>query len=88
MTNPVAFRHYWQEDLRSNIVYRYARADNSPSQSGDENRSHQYFATNLIWSPVDAVDIGLELLIGERENKDRRSVDATRLQLSFIWRLP
>ncbi len=83
-----AYRHYWREDLRSNVIYRRAEADNSPTQLGDELRSLQYLAANLIWRPVDSVDIGVEYLFGQRENKDRQRADANRLQLSFIWRLP
>lgn len=84
----LAYKHYWREDLRSNLVYRRAKADNTPAQASTELRSIQYVATNLIWRPVESVDIGIEYLFGQRENKDRRSADANRLQFSFIWRLP
>lgn len=84
----IAYRHYWRDDLRSNLVYRYGRVDNTPAQRGDAVRSIQYLATNLIWRPVDAVDIGLEYIHGQRESKDGRDANANRCQLSFIWRLP
>ena len=84
----IAYQHYWRDDLRSNFVFRHAQADNAPGQVGTEFRSLQYLATNLIWRPVDPVDIGVEYLFGQRESKDRRRADANRLQFSFIWRLP
>ena len=84
----IAYQHFWREDLRSNIVYRKARADNSPIQTGSAYRSLSYFATNLIWTPVESVDVGFEVLQGQRESKDLQSENATRFQFSITWRLP
>lgn len=84
----IAYQHYWREDLRSNVAYRWAQLDNSATQAGDALRSVQYLAANLIWRPVPQVDFGVEYLFGQRENKNGQSADANRLQFSFIWRLP
>ena len=84
----VAYQHYWRDDLRSNIAYRWGQLDNSPTQPGDALRSVQYLAVNLIWRPIPQLDIGAEYLFGQRENKDRIFADANRLQFSAIWRLP
>ena len=49
-------------------------------------------ATNVIWRPVDVVDIGInigaEYRCGQREDKDRSQAVANRLQFNFIWLLP
>ncbi len=84
----LAFQHFWRDDLRSNLAYRWSQADNSDTQDGDAFHSVQYLAANLIWRPTSQVDVGVEYLFGQRENKNGLSHDANRLQFSFIWRLP
>ena len=42
---------------------------------------------NVIWSPYRLVDIGAELLWGERRNKDGSSGDTWRAQFAVIYRL-
>ncbi len=84
----IAYLHYWRDDLRSNLVYRQAKASSLPSQSGSELQAIQYAAGNLIWTPVEFIDIGVEYLFGQRQNIDNARSDASRLQFSIIWRLP
>lgn len=41
---------------------------------------------NLLFSPTPRIDLGVELLWGERENKNRSNGYATQLQLAAIYR--
>ena len=36
---------------------------------------------NLLWSPISAIDLGVEFLWGERMNKDGERGNATQFQL-------
>lgn len=68
----VAYRHFWMEGLRSNIVYSYGEADNdmdifTSTAAGVINKNIQTGHFNLIWSPVPKIDLGLEYIYGYRE---------------------
>jgi hypothetical protein len=41
-----------------------------------------YFAGNLVWSPIDHMDIGGEYLWGQRDNKNGDVGTARRIQFS------
>jgi len=40
---------------------------------------------DLIWSPYENVDLGIEALYGLRENKDRQDGTANRIQISGTY---
>jgi hypothetical protein len=78
-----AYQHHWGGRLRSSIAGAYFKADNpvmlTTRQVTDE--SWNGFA-NLIWNPVDPLDIGIELLYAERTLEDGRTGDLRRLMIS------
>jgi hypothetical protein len=78
-----AYQHHWGGRLRSSIAGSYFKADNpvmlTTRQVTDE--SWNGFA-NLIWNPVDPLDIGIELLYAERTLEDGRTGDLRRLMIS------
>ncbi len=78
-----AYQHHWGNRLRSSVAGSYFKADNpvllTSRQVTDE--SWNAFA-NLIWNPVDPLDIGIELLYAERSLEDGRSGDLRRLMVS------
>ena len=84
-----SYHHKWNELFRSNLAYRSAYEKNSPLQPLDAHRYNQYVACNLICSPLEnnLLDVGLEYLWGNRQNKDGQSNDAHRLQFSAIFRI-
>lgn len=47
-----------------------------------DNRSLQQAHLNVIYSPVPAVDLGIELILGQRKNFQRQTGDLERLLLS------
>ncbi len=81
-----AVQHWWTDNLRSNAVYGYVKADNADFVPGDTFESSQYVAVNLIWSPIPRIDAGIEYLWGQRENDNGRSGTANRIQLGFLFR--
>lgn len=56
-------------------------ADNNRSiQDDDSLDTTMYAAANLVWSPIEKMDIGLEYLWGERKNKNDDVGTAQRVQ--------
>ncbi len=84
----VGYTQQWTDCLNSNFTYGENSLDNTLLQDpGDVHRT-TYLAVNLIWNPVDRVRVGIEYLYGLRENVDRDSADAHRIQSAFIFDLP
>lgn len=78
-----AYRHQWSDKLRSNIAGGYFRADNPVLLTTDQVTDESWNAfVNLIWSPVEPLDIGVELLYAERQLEDGQSGNLQRLQFS------
>jgi len=84
----VGYRHFWTPNLRSGIVFAIARLDNQPAQGDDAIRQTRSPHLNLVWSPWHLVDVGAEIMWGERENKDGSKGDATRLHFAIKFRFP
>jgi DcaP outer membrane protein len=77
-----AYRHVWSPGWRSNLIYSVQRVDNDAALTGLAiNRSAQSVRGNLIWSPAAGLDLGAELMFGERELQSGVSGDMTRLAL-------
>jgi hypothetical protein len=78
-----AYQHHWGGRLRSSVAGAYFKADNpvmlTTRQVTDE--SWNGFA-NLIWNPVDPLDVGIELLYAERTLEDGRTGDLRRVMIS------
>jgi hypothetical protein len=78
----VTYRHFWAARLRSSATYSWARVDIGDIVAPEALRSVKYASGNLLWSPYDKVDFGLELMWGKRENQDAASGTARRIQFS------
>jgi hypothetical protein len=77
----LAYRHYWLDALRSSLVYSYGEADNDADVVGESvNKRFQSVHANLIWSPIPAVNLGLEYLWGQRELENDEDGDLNRVQ--------
>ena len=77
-----SYRHLWSSQWRSNLTYSTQTVDNDRSIIGlASNKSAQSVRGNLIWTPIPAMDIGAELMYGERELESGVSGDMTRLQV-------
>ncbi len=74
------FRHFWSDNLRSNLIGSVTVLDNVLIGTSVEE-THTVFA-NLIWSPVPRVDMGIEFIWSELELLNGTSADLSRLQVS------
>jgi len=78
-----SFRHFWNEQWRSNLTLGYLSIDNDTALTGmgatsDASSVH----VNLIYSPVPKMDFGVELMYANREVESGADGDMTRLQFS------
>ena len=77
-----AYRHFWTEGLRSNLVLSSISISNSTGTAAAANRSSESAHVNLIWSPVANTDLGIEYLYAMRKTEDGLSGRLNRLQAS------
>ena len=84
----VGITHNWTEYLSSNFTYAENSVDNTPFQEPDDVHRTTYLAANLIWSPLDRVDVGIEYLYGTLENVEGAVGKANRIQTAVIFYLP
>ena len=87
MSGFIAFRHFWTPTLRSTIELS-AASSNPPGGTADGvNRSDRSQHLNLVWSPVDAVNLGAELLHGERTvvGGDKGSLNRVQLSAQYLF---
>lgn len=82
----LSFEKWWRDGLRSTFIASFVDVDNPDFQPGEAYRRTQRVSGNLIWSPVPRVDVGGELLWGQREDKDGSTGDASQFQLSVRYR--
>ena len=75
-----SWRHAWSPTVRTNLMYSMAHFDNDQSLTGFgvTERAHSMHA-NVIYSPFPKLDIGAELIYGERFLEDDREGDLKRL---------
>ncbi|HLI14282.1 MAG TPA: hypothetical protein VKY65_22020, partial [Alphaproteobacteria bacterium] len=63
------YQHFWTDQLRSTLAYGSQSTDWQgpvPTSAGStEVKRAQTIHANLIWSPVKAVNVGLEFMWGE-----------------------
>lgn len=77
-----SYRHVWSPQWRSNLTWSAQSVDNDRALVGPGvNKFAQSLRANLIWTPIPAMDVGAELMFGERELESGASGDMTRLQV-------
>ena len=77
-----AYRHFWTDALRSNVVLSSASASNPAGTPAGTNRDTQSAHVNLIWSPVANTDLGVEYILASRRTEDGQSGHLNRLQVA------
>ena len=73
-----SFQHWWSRKARSTWVYSWVRVNNADFQAGDAYDRTDRATMNLLFSPVPRIDIGGEILWGQR--KDRSGSTGTAMQ--------
>jgi hypothetical protein len=77
-----AYRHYWSDQWRSNLVLSSASENNPSGSPAATNKSTRSAHLNLIWSPVPNSDLGLEYIYANRETEDGLRGHLNRIQAS------
>jgi hypothetical protein len=77
-----AYRHFWADQLRSNLVLSGATENNPADAPATTNKSTQSAHVNLIWSPVSNTDLGVEYIHANRKTEDGLKGHLSRLQVS------
>jgi hypothetical protein len=78
----------WNDRLSSNFTYAENGLTNDEDLLPDQIRRLTYLACNLIYSPSDRTDVGIEYLYGKRQDFDGQFGIANRVQVAFTWYLP
>ena len=74
--------HFWTPDLRSTLEISAASSTPPDATANGVNLSDRSQHLNLIWSPVAAANLGVELIQGRRTVVGGDSGSLNRLQLS------
>jgi hypothetical protein len=75
-----AYRHYWFDQLRSNLVLSTASENNPAGAPANTNKSTASAHVNLIWSPAPNADLGIEYIYADRKTEDGLKGHLNRLQ--------
>ena len=70
-----AYRHWWTQRTRSNFVYSYVEADNPSDARESANEKFHSVHVNIITTPIERVDIGLEYIYAKRNIEGRVESD-------------
>ncbi len=81
-----AYNHYWTDALNSSFVLAHAETDSPAYQLDSSIESVTSAHVNLIWFPYKSVSTGVEVMWGERQNKDGAKGDAVRLQAMLKYK--
>ena len=82
----VAWRHVFDPKLRGNLMVSRAQFDNDTNWTGfGVTKSAQSIHANLIYSPFPKLDIGAELIFGNRELESGADGDLRRLHTSVKY---
>jgi hypothetical protein len=73
----------WTKSLSSALGYSFTKVWNTNFQEGSAFHKGEYGSGNLLWSPVERLVTGLELLWGKRTDNNGNTGDDVRSQFTF-----
>lgn len=81
-------QHAWSGVLRSSLVYGHTRNFNDEGfgSTADLNRKLDEVFVNLIWSPVEQIDAGVEYVWGRRRTEADQTGEVRRIQASARYK--
>jgi hypothetical protein len=87
------YEHVWKEwertrrmNLRSALIWSFVTVDNLDFQFPDAYKRTNRYSVNIVFSPIERIDLGVEYIYGTRENFDGQKGSAAQLQLVGIFR--
>ncbi|WP_404401846.1 porin [Idiomarina seosinensis] len=84
-----AYRHFWTEQVRTNVVYSRGWSDNDDAMlnlTGDTTEYSQRLAVNLMYSPDPSLTFGAEISQANRETEAGIDGDLNRLQFMAMYK--
>lgn len=80
--------HDWNGKLSSNLTFAESHFRNTSGQPSTDVNNLTYLAANVIWTPLERFEVGVEYLYGKREDISGQSGLANRLQFAVFYYLP
>ncbi len=80
--------HDWNSKLSSNFTFAESHFRNTSGQPSTDINNLTYLAANVIWTPLERFEVGVEYLYGKREDISGQSGLANRLQFAVFYYLP
>ena len=80
--------HDWNSKLSSNFTIAESHFRNTSGQPLTDINNLTYLAANVIWTPLERFEVGVEYLYGKRQDISGQSGDANRLQFAVFYYLP
>lgn len=77
-----SYRHFWTDALRSSLVLSGLGASYGSGVGPTLNKKAQSAHLNLIWTPINNTDVGIEYIYGRREIVDGQTGVLNRVQAS------
>ena len=78
-----SYRHFWSDNLRSNLTGGYFKADNPVNLvSGAVTDQVYSIHANLIYSPIPKIDVGIEYIFANRRLENHLDGDMNKVQFS------
>ena len=82
----VGYEHWWQASLRSSFSFGIVDVDNLDIQRPDALHRTRRSSVNLMWSPIQRLDLVTEFLWGRMQTKEGASGFASQTQIGSTFR--
>jgi uncharacterized coiled-coil protein SlyX len=87
------YEHQWvrwvrtrEMKLRSSLIWSFVKVDNLDFQLPSAYQKTNRYSLNVVFSPTERIDVGVEYIYGDRKNKDGKRNSANQAQLVTIFR--
>jgi hypothetical protein len=87
------YEHTWKRwkmtremNLRTAVTWSFVDVHNLTFQTGSAYQQTNRYSVNIVFSPVERIDLGVEYLYGTRRNFDGHTGSADQIQLVGIFR--
>jgi hypothetical protein len=87
------YEHQWKNwettrvmKLRSSFIWSFVTVDNLSFQPGEAYHKTNRYSANLVFSPLDRIDIGVEYIYGTRQNFNGHKAGSDQVQAVGIFR--
>ncbi len=79
----IAYSRRFSNDIRTNVMYGQANAEDEETLLAQAFESSTYFAANIFYEITPYLTLGVEYAWGERENLDGSNIENHRVTLGF-----